>query len=367
MNTTASRVAFGSCPRRPSLALYALAPLLVLGCTARTPLGALSGSSSEPGDGVDTGGEPGVVVGGAGSGGGNVAGAPGRGGAVATGGSVATSGGRVSGGASGSFGGAMRNGGGTASSGGISNSSGGISVVGGITTRPSGGRTAAGGATSTVGGATPARGGSPAGGTTATGNATAAGGRSAAGGSVATGGTLVPGAPLIQPDGYVALNTGMVVMAGHISSYESGSGSSITLSYAANSFCASGTVAADSTYSSWAGAGFNVNQAQSGASGSSGSLVLTGSTISVNYVNHAGSTLEFQLYDGSDYWCAYLAASTSPTVATIPFSRLNTQCWNGGGSSFTSGTPITAVQIMVPGSATVPTPFDFCFLGLTVQ
>jgi hypothetical protein len=126
-------------------------------------------------------------------------------------------------------------------------------------------------------------------------------------------------------------------------------------------------VAADTTYSSWAGAGFNVNQAKSGAAGSSSSLVLSGSSISVSYVNHAGSTLEFQLYDGSYYWCSYLPASTSPATTTIPFSKLNSQCWDGLGSPFVSGTPITAVQLMVPCSATVPTPFDFCFLGLTVQ
>jgi hypothetical protein len=156
-------------------------------------------------------------------------------------------------------------------------------------------------------------------------------------------------------------------MMGHVSSFEAGSGSTITLSYGSNSFCATGTVAADSTYSSWAGAGFSVNQAASGASGSSGSLALVGSSISVSYINRAASTLEFQLWDGSNYWCSYLATSTSATTTTIPFSKLNTQCWNGLGSAFVSGTPITTVQIMVAGSATIPTPFDFCFLGLTVQ
>ena len=184
---------------------------------------------------------------------------------------------------------------------------------------------------------------------------------------MATGGTAPPGTPTIQPDGYVTLYTGTTVMMGHVSSYESGSGSSITLTYGTNSFCASGTVAADSTYASWAGAGFNVNQAESGASGSSGSLVLSGSSISLSYVNHAGSTLRLQLYDGSDYWCTTLPAATSPTTITIPFSQLNTQCWSGLGSAFVSGTPITAVQLMVPCSGFSPTPFDFCFLGLTVQ
>ena len=374
MNTITSSVGTGS--RRPLAALYALAPLILMGCIARTPLRSPSGSSSEPWDEVDTGGQAGDVVVTAGSGGGIVAGATAQGGALGTGGISGTAGSPGPGGTSGGPGGGTRDAGGSPSTAGTS-SGGGVSAVGGITT--SGGRIATGGTISTVAGSTAIRGGSSGGGVTGTGNATAtggsartggsvsSGGRSATGGSVSSGGTPAAVPPTIQPDGYATIKTGTVVMAGHVSSYMSGSGSSLSLTYTSNSFCASGTVAADPTYSSWAGAGFNVNQAQSGASGSSGSLVLTGSTVTVSYVNRAGSTLEFQMYDGSNYWCAYLPAASSPTTTTIPFSKLNTQCWNGLGSSFTSGTPITAVQLMVPCSATVPVPFDFCFLGLTVQ
>jgi hypothetical protein len=32
-----------------------------------------------------------------------------------------------------------------------------------------------------------------------------------------------------------------------------------------------------------------------------------------------------------------------------------------------SGTPITVVSLSVPGSSTSATPFNFCFLGMTVQ
>ena len=341
-----SRLAFASLLRWTLAAPCAIAPLLVLGCGARTPLHLHSGSSAE--ESADAGDETGGAV--AATGGG-AAGAVSRGGAGGPGGSVTSSGGHSSGGASGG------------SVGGTAN--GGISAAGGRTAIGGGGHT--GGSLPIVGGATPNMGGMMAGGAITTGNTIAAGGGSHAGGSVATGGTAPPGTPTIQPDGYVTLDTGTTVMMGHVSSYESGSGSSITLTYGTNSFCASGTVAADSTYASWAGAGFNVNQAESGASGSSGSLVLSGSSISLSYVNHAGSTLRLQLYDGSDYWCTTLPAATSPTTITIPFSQLNTQCWSGLGSAFVSGTPITAVQLMVPCSGFSPTPFDFCFLGLTVQ
>jgi hypothetical protein len=174
-------------------------------------------------------------------------------------------------------------------------------------------------------------------------------------------------APVVSDSGYVTMSAGTVVMVGFISSATAGSGSSIALTYGTSNFCASGTVAANSTYKSWANAGFTVNQDQSGASGSSSALVLTGSTISIGYVNRGGSELEFQFYDGSNYWCYILPPSATPTTTTIPFSSLNTQCWDGQGSAFTSGTAIRSVSLVVPGGNVSSTPFDFCFLGLTIN
>ena len=338
-------VSFGPRPCRTLAALHALAPLLLLGCTARTPLRSSTGNPSEPDDTLDTGGQ--IGVGAAGSGGGNAAGAAGKGSAGGAGG-PSSSGGTP--GLAGAKGGATT---GTAGSGGAS-SAGGMTIS-------SGGRTASGGATSTVGGATTNRGGSSAGGTRAT------GGSSPVGGSVATGGTTAPGAPAINDSGYVKVSAGTTILAGFVTSAEGGSGSSIALTYGPTSFCASGTVGMNGTYSSWANAGFSVNQDPSGASGASSPLVLSGSTFSVSYVNNGGSPLRFQLFDGSDYWCYQLPLSTGATTKTIPFASLNTQCWSNGGSSFASGTPITSVQLLVPGSNTSATPFDFCFLGLTVQ
>jgi hypothetical protein len=186
-------------------------------------------------------------------------------------------------------------------------------------------------------------------------------------GGLGTGGTSMAVAPVVSDSGYVTMSTGTAVLTGFISSGTAGSGSSIALTYGTSNFCASGTVAANSTYKSWANAGFSVNQDQSGASGSSSSLVLTGSTLSIGYVNHGGSELEFQFYDGSNYWCYILPQSSVPTTTTIPFSSLNTQCWDGLGSAFTSGTAIRSVSLVVPGGNVSSTPFDFCFLGLTVN
>ena len=353
-----SSVAVVSRPRRTLAAQYALASLLLVGCTARTPLRSPAGGSPEPESSVDTGGETGGATGPAGAGGANTAGATGTGATGGTSASAATSSGP--GGASGG-----------ASSGTVG--SGGASSAAGVTTISSGGHSAAGGATATAGGATASKGGSSAGGSKATGGTNATGGTKATSGSsyrdggLVTDGPAAPGTPTITDSGYVTVSAGTTVLAGFVSSSEGGSGSSISLTYGPTSFCASGTVGQNSTYNCWATAGFNVNQSSSGASGSASSLVLSGSTISVSYVNSGGSSLELQLYDGSDYWCYYLPPSTSPTTKTIPFSSLNTQCWNNGGSAFVSGTPITVVQLVVPGSNTSPTPFNFCFLGMTVQ
>ena len=345
--------------------LYALAPLLILGCMARTPLRSTAQNSSEP---DETGGVTSETTGSAGAAGGDTAAAAGAGGAEVAGGSVATAGSSDTGGAAaGAVAGAV--------------AQGGSSSVAGMTATSSAGHTA-GGTTSAVGGTTAIKGGTSGGGAAATGGTKATGGAKATGGTTATGGTkatgsrdggvspdgvAAPGTPVISDSGYVQVSAGTTVLAGFVSSSEGGSGSTISLTYGPSSFCASGTVGKNSTYNCWATAGFAVNQSQSGASGSSSSLALTGSTITVSYVNKGGSPLELQLYDGSDYWCSYLSASTNPTSKTIPFSSFNTKCWDGSGTAFVSGTPITAVDLVVPGSAVAATPFDFCFLGMTVQ
>jgi hypothetical protein len=264
----------------------------------------------------------------------------------------------------------------------------------------SGGHSASGGSSAANGGAVSGKGGSSTGGLTSTvgasgGNTTiprggsggAATGGSGTGGKVSTGGTTsvlrdasAPGdtrvaadarpigTPTVDPNsGYTTIATGTVVMSGYVASSVAGSGSSIGLTYTETSFCAAGTVAASTTYNSWANAGFSVNQAQSGSSGSTSSLPLVGSTLSITYVNHAGSTLELQLWDGSNYWCYYLPPATSPATTVVPFSSLNTRCWDNTGTAFASGTAITNVQLVVPGSATKATPFDYCFLGLAVK
>jgi hypothetical protein len=248
--------------------------------------------------------------------------------------------------------------------------------MGGSAVTHAGGKAAGGAAVTTSGGYSTntnkaaggavAAGGKPNGGagSKATGGGVNSGGNANGG---ATAGAPPVGAPVVTDNGYVTLSTGTVIMAGYISSSTAGSGSSVSLTYASNTFCASGTVAADAKYKSWVVAGFSVNQDSSGGSGSSTPLVLDGSELSISYANNAGSPLRFQIYDGSRYWCYDLPAAMGSGTSAIPFSKLNTQCWDGGGSAFTSGTAITTVELVVGGGATTKTPFDFCFLGLTVK
>jgi hypothetical protein len=93
----------------------------------------------------------------------------------------------------------------------------------------------------------------------------------------------------------------------------------------------------------------------------------TGMSITVSYVNKGGSSLQLALWDGSNFWCYYLPPSTVPNAVNIPFSSLNTSCWDGKGTAFVSGTPVELVQLTVPGNSLKPTPFDYCFLGMTIQ
>jgi hypothetical protein len=189
----------------------------------------------------------------------------------------------------------------------------------------------------------------------------AVGGARSTGGVSATGGTT--GALSIASDGYAVVNAGLYVLHGVVYSFAGGSSSSITLSYNSTSFCARGTVGANPTYVSWAGAGFNVNQT---ASGAVDPLVLNARVIVLSYTNAAGSQLRLQLNDAaSNNWCYELGGSSSS--ATIPLTSFNTHCWDNSGTYFVPGTAITTIQMVVPGDSVVDRPFDFCMQGVQFQ
>jgi hypothetical protein len=171
--------------------------------------------------------------------------------------------------------------------------------------------------------------------------------------------------PTIGGDGYLTLDAGAYVLVGYVSSSVGGSSSSISLTYGPTSFCASGVVAQNDTYNSWAAAGFNVDQTQA-SQATAKTLLLSASSITVAFSNQAGSPLLLQLLDqGYNYWCYPLSGATSPV--TIPLSSFNSACWDNSGQAFTPGTSILAINLDVPGSNSASTPYSFCFYGMTIQ
>jgi hypothetical protein len=292
----------------------------------------------------------------------------------------------------GQTGGGGPTGGGTSGSGGPTSTGGtGGAHTGGISGHPAGGSTSP--VTSRGGNTTAGKGGGGGSGGTGGTRTGGGGGRSGDGGrggggskTGGAGGTSVSlpdaspakgdartapiGIPTVDPNtGYTTVPTGDLVLSGYVNGTTQGSGSSITLTYNENSFCAQGVVGPSRTYNSWAVVSFNVNQPASESSGSVQPVVLNGSEVDITYSNRGGSKLEFQLWDstGSEFWCSYLPASTSANTMAIRFSDLNSKCWDNTGTAFVSGTAITAVQLSVPGDAVNKTPFDFCFLGLTIK
>ncbi len=224
--------------------------------------------------------------------------------------------------------------------------------------RPTGGRAATGGA-SGAGGSNVM----PTGGTKATGGYVGTGGTTYTG----TGGSTATGTMKIATDGYASIPAGLYMLHGYIYSFAGGSMSSIKLDYSTQRyFCASGDVAANPTYVSYAGAGVNVNQVMASSGSTVDSLVIDAKYIVVSFTNQAGSPLRVQLNDASNNdWCYDISNATSPV--TIALTSFNTRCWDNSGSAFMPGTAITTIQLLVPGDSVVDRPFDFCLLGVTFE
>jgi hypothetical protein len=133
----------------------------------------------------------------------------------------------------------------------------------------------------------------------------------------------------------------------------------------AAALCASGTLAADATYASSAGLGFNLSQPQSNPDGSAPApnlVSVSGSGVVVDLANLGGTDVRVQLSDGANYWCYDLGSSSSP--ATIPWPSFNTACWDNSGSTFDKSSPIESIQLTVPSGATSDTMYDVCLVGL---
>jgi hypothetical protein len=127
--------------------------------------------------------------------------------------------------------------------------------------------------------------------------------------------------------------------------------------------CMSGTLGADSTYKTVAGLGFNVNQASSGdPNGSAYASAIT----SVTY-SYSGSTtngVRLQVSDATSDYCTTLTASSG----TIPIASFVTNCYTGGTPQTPfSGSGLTKIQLIVPGSTSAVTITNLCLDSVSVQ
>jgi hypothetical protein len=248
--------------------------------------------------------------------------------------------------------------GGTASGGSVGTASGGATG------------TASGGATGTAsGGAT----GTASGGATGTGTGGATGTASGGATGTGTGGAPVAGGALTVTAGYATNGT----FKGYGYTFTGpATGSTATVAPAKftteTSLCASGMIGPDTTYASVVGMGMNVNQevgttaaeppAMTVATAGTGLTINVGSVTGLTLSPGVGSQLRAQVKTATGDFCAPLPAMGPQT---IPWAMFNSKCWNtaeAGAVAFTAGTPIKAVELIVPSSTTMVGPFMFCLV-----
>lgn len=263
-------------------------------------------------------------------------------------------------------------GGETAPGGGTGNTSG----SGGAGSPGSGGRIGggAGGSSFSSGGSTGTGSGGAStgsGGSTGTGSGGASFGSGGAsfgsGGSTGAGGTPVSTGALTVVDGYG--------MSGSWKGYgytftgpATGSKATITPAtfMAMTSLCSNGSIMADTTYASVAGMGWNINQAvattatappiETTASSGTG-LAITVSVTGLTLVTGGGLQLRAQVKTAAGDFCAPLAASG---LQMVPWAMFNSKCWNTaetGAAAFVAGTPIKAVELVIPSGTAAVGPF----------
>jgi hypothetical protein len=230
-----------------------------------------------------------------------------------------------------------------------------IGGASGMVTPPTGGKPATGGTTGTTGGT--GTGPGPVGGTSPT----------------PTGGTTSTGT-CPQYTGTVAKDS-VTFMAGFgTAKMGTWSGYGYTYKYgtatiapgmgngcfAAAKFCANGSVpAADDS-----GAGLGWNIAQMLNSMTMATVAIT-TPVKISFAGGvAGMRAQLSASATVSYCYPLTAAEITAGSATIPAASFKTECWGTTGTAY-AGTPIAAIQVVVPGSATgAVQPFDFCITDI---
>jgi hypothetical protein len=137
------------------------------------------------------------------------------------------------------------------------------------------------------------------------------------------------------------------------------SGCTVTTFADTNKLCAtSGTVPPSSDYGATAGIGFALNQT---AAGTKGTMMPTGTGLQISFtVGTKPAVLRAQIGDNSATpvsYCFDISAATSPVQ--IAWAKFNTTCWDTtatGSKAFSTTTPISQVQLIVPGDGTGAAP-----------
>jgi hypothetical protein len=80
-------------------------------------------------------------------------------------------------------------------------------------------------------------------------------------------------------------------------------------------------------------------------------------------VNAPGMTtaMRIQISNGTTDWCAQVPTANT---AIIPWSMFRTLCFGTTGTAFTMSTPVTDVQILVPGGSAAQS-YCFCVAGIS--
>jgi hypothetical protein len=52
-------------------------------------------------------------------------------------------------------------------------------------------------------------------------------------------------------------------------------------------------------------------------------------------------------------------------MGTIKWADFKSKCWDGSGTGYPAGTPVEAIQIVVPSAAT-DIPFSFCLVNASI-
>ena len=139
-----------------------------------------------------------------------------------------------------------------------------------------------------------------------------------------------------------------------------------TPAFGSTALCAAGVVAADTSYNSIAGVGFNLNQATSGSNAPESISAPASITVETTFfnlvsgINYTGnSSARVQIIDNAGRtYCVDAGSWTSG--AAIPISGFNTSCWDGMGVQLTSSTTIQSIHLILPSDANADRPFEFC-------